>query len=1127
MNVQSTKSSLRRLVGGGLVLAAVFAACLASVTLAASGTWSETTGDGLWSNSGNWAGGTIADGAGFTADFSAVNLDAAAVVVNYPGFYRNAVQVDSPRTIGHFVFGDANASSPGGWEVYIPTGTEATNIVTLSHAAPTITVNPLGPINTGDLGAGTPELIDDVLFRPNLSSTNGFTKQGAGTLTLVGNGNALAGNLNVNAGTLRLATTYGNTGTLAYNLANGTTLEANNGAVSTINVPAGATSTIRTGAGQNVFLSNVVGGGTGTGSTLDLEFSGGEARTYTADNNWAGFDAVNVTGTAETRPSFRLRVNGGGFVPASFASTRLHLDNANVFVRSAGAGNNNGNNLSIGELSGTASGALSGGNGGGGLAPRFMVGGLNTDSEFAGTIFGGGGAAGAGMSLEKVGTGTLTLSGNFDGSMISSNADPGQRGGVVRVSSGTLALAGNATSIPGGFDAFISTLQVMPGTVLDVSGTTTTFSTSPLQQVVGGGTIRGNFSHAAGTLRPADTTAVDNDTHLTNTAVATAGVMTFDAGTLAFNGGQLMYDMSLNPLSGNDQIVVTNGNVDFGTGGQVTPNFLAGTPTSGTYTVINSANGFTGSLAGWSVAWPGRGTPPTLVTNGNLLQFNAVPVVGGGVLSWRGTAGSNWDVNATANWHNAGGPAVDKFFDTDSVTFADTYAGTPVTNFAVTVATNVSPASVTVDSTNNYTIGGAGMIAGTGTFTKRGSSTLIMQKTNTFSGNATIEAGTVDVGAVTGALGVGQLHLSGGTVLGTNNGFTNSAIVVNAGTSTIKSNNATSLGLPALSGSGNLIVTSDDDSLRVDLAGAANTFSGNVTFGPDGVISMAMPVRIAGAANDLPNANVTLQNGAGMANRNGSSAVVGLEIGALSGDSTTNLTPFNGGGTSPGTNWIIGSLNANTNFAGVIQDGGGGGALGHVTKQGTGTLILSGANTYTGDTTVNGGTLSITTPFLANAADVFLAPGTTLNLNFGNLATIDTIDSLFFNGVSQQTGTWGRLGSGADFESAFFTGDGLLMVSSFIPSVLSGDFNNDGIVDAVDYTVWRNNFGDTTEADINNAGDGLNGVDAGDYTLWKASYGNTAPGSGGGGMASVVPEPASWFVALMAVTLGGCWRRRK
>jgi hypothetical protein len=76
---------------------------------------------------------------------------------------------------------------------------------------------------------------------------------------------------------------------------------------------------------------------------------------------------------------------------------------------------------------------------------------------------------------------------------------------------------------------------------------------------------------------------------------------------------------------------------------------------------------------------------------------------------------------------------------------------------------------------------------------------------------------------------------------------------------------------------------------------------------------------------------------------------------------------------------------------------------------------------------------------------------------------------------------------------------------------LTGDYNGDGQVDAVDYTVWRNSLG----SDVDLAADGnLNGtvfgnvVEFADYQRWKANYGSSLPG-GSGGIAEAVPEPNS------------------
>jgi len=94
------------------------------------------------------------------------------------------------------------------------------------------------------------------------------------------------------------------------------------------------------------------------------------------------------------------------------------------------------------------------------------------------------------------------------------------------------------------------------------------------------------------------------------------------------------------------------------------------------------------------------------------------------------------------------------------------------------------------------------------------------------------------------------------------------------------------------------------------------------------------------------------------------------------------------------------------------------------------------------------------------------------------------------------------------------------------PVALPGDYNNDFVVNAADYTVWRNNLGAGDESSLNGNGNGLGGVDAGDYTYWKDHFGDTP--SGAGGLAgSAVPEPASWLLATLAGAAIGSRRRRQ
>ncbi len=97
----------------------------------------------------------------------------------------------------------------------------------------------------------------------------------------------------------------------------------------------------------------------------------------------------------------------------------------------------------------------------------------------------------------------------------------------------------------------------------------------------------------------------------------------------------------------------------------------------------------------------------------------------------------------------------------------------------------------------------------------------------------------------------------------------------------------------------------------------------------------------------------------------------------------------------------------------------------------------------------------------------------------------------------------------------------------FLPPVgLAGDFNGDHVVDAADYTVWRDHLGAADESSLNGNGDGMNGVDAGDYSLWKTSFG-THSGAGAGGLAAgAVPEPGTVLLGVFSL-LGLVGLRRR
>jgi hypothetical protein len=93
---------------------------------------------------------------------------------------------------------------------------------------------------------------------------------------------------------------------------------------------------------------------------------------------------------------------------------------------------------------------------------------------------------------------------------------------------------------------------------------------------------------------------------------------------------------------------------------------------------------------------------------------------------------------------------------------------------------------------------------------------------------------------------------------------------------------------------------------------------------------------------------------------------------------------------------------------------------------------------------------------------------------------------------------------------------GTLNVVYLVPPtiVLAGDYNNDGTVNAADYTVWRNNLGQPAGTLPNDSVGGV--IDHDQYDLWKTTYGS-ANGSGLG--AAIVPEPSAAALAMAASLL--------
>ena len=192
--------------------------------------------------------------------------------------------------------------------------------------------------------------------------------------------------------------------------------------------------------------------------------------------------------------------------------------------------------------------------------------------------------------------------------------------------------------------------------------------------------------------------------------------------------------------------------------------------------------------------------------------------------------------------------------------------------------------------------------------------------------------------------------------------FNNAGIVVNGGSVSINVAPAAELTFQNAS-------TAGDASINISFGGGQVTFQGSSTAGNALIINNQLV--LFGGTSTGGNAAIT-NNGNGIIDFSQSAGPGGLQqvsAGSISGP----------GGLFLGNNQLtVGGNGRDTAVSGAIADGGtGGGIGGSLVKVGGGTMILSGVNSYSGNTTVQGGTLQVDS--------LILSPLTTV-ANNGTLA---------------------------------------------------------------------------------------------------------------------------------------------
>lgn len=436
-------------------------------------------------------------------------------------------------------------------------------------------------------------------------------------------------------------------------------------------------------------------------------------------------------------------------------------------------------------------------------------------------------------------------------------------------------------------------------------------------------------------------------------------------------------------------------------------------------TVLNAANSYTGG---------------TYVNSGTLITNNAGSLGTGAVVVMPGAQVIL----------NASGVTNDFFIAGNTITAA--WTGTTHAALRITGTLGAADLSSTLGLTGDAMVGVTGAsatinstITGSANITFEGNGTAspgtitLANPNNNYSGNTNIGKVTLRVGAASsGGLGVIPYGSGNGDVIFTGNfgtldlnGFTTSinglaTSVTTPQASAIVTNGAAS-GVATLSlGNGNVsanfsgtiqdgasaVVILQKVGTGVQVLSGTNTYSGN-TMIENGVLQ-------SGATNSFsPNSIVQLDSSTAILRLSGHDNT----IAGLNGSGIVENFSYNSG---------INILTTSTGtFSGTLRDGPGVGPLG-ITKNGPSNLLLSGNNSYTGPTTINGGNIQA---------------GSTTALGVNSAVTVGASGQLQTEGYSLTLGALNGSGSvqnGSNSTAATVTAGTLNQDNSFSGSLSDG-----------------------------------------------------------------------------------------
>ncbi len=696
------------------------------------------------------------------------------------------------------------------------------------------------------------------------------------------------------------------------------------------------------------------------------------------------------------------------------------------------------------------------------------------EGELKNTLFGSG-------SLVKTGTGELTLSGDNSYS------------GTTTITDGTL-IADHADSLGTGAVANSGVLQVGEGELENtLSGSGSLVKTGTGELTLGGdNSYSGDTTIADGTLIAANVNAlgsgnIDNSGTLmldANGAFELANITTHSGATTALaagstlDAGQLTQEdgstLSIDLGAATDDAVITADSVTLGgtlnvTGiGSVTDSW---TPEAYTYTLIDSDSAITSDFDDLTIAGMNREDVDFLTIDGKVDE----------------TDNTNYDLTASLSW----------YADRDNAT---TDAHGTFTLSDPDGSFNVAATLTDVDDTLDPGSRWDGK-----SLTKEGAGTLILSGDNDYSGGTTINEGTL-VAASTTALGTGLVDNNATLVLDADGEVSAvGGITTHSGATTqLALGTSLDLGDSALiqQDGSTLNVELNSDSVQPLITGGSATLGGNLVVSDASLQARAsdaefqsfklmdMDSDISGDFTSLT-MNLTDQPDyltvTGTINPEDASEYLLTE--GLSWNATaTSATPAHGtftlgAGDSFEVTSVLGDKTGNGDWDGKS-----------LTKLGAGKLTLSGANTYTGDTNVQEGTLWLSgdgsigemgsqqAVNVASGATFGGSNGTTVNGKVTNEGTLVFGDSEETGAIFTLNGdliNMGTMTSGSSsstpgntlYVDGNYTGNG---GSLYLNTVLGDDDS------ATDKLVITGDASGTTDLYINGIGDGAqttNGIE--------------------------------------------------